>query len=116
MHKKQKKDLFLQNYVNSFGHVSKSCMASKIGRSTFYNWINPKEKEYDKDFADAVSLADASFVEIVEDEVWKKIKDGSDLWMWRYLTTHSPERWKASESDEQVHTGTIQLKVDRKII
>jgi hypothetical protein len=117
MHKKEKKDLFLQNYINSFGKVAVSCLASKVSKSTYHNWRNPKEKEYDKDFDDAITMADLSFCEAVEEEVWKKIKNGSDLWMFRYLRNHCPERWKRDHEDEEGNvTGTIKLDITRKII
>ena len=117
MHKKEKKDLFLQNYIASMGKVAVSCIASKIGHSTFYNWRDPKCKEYDKDFCDALAMADLSFCEAVEEEVWKKIKNGSDLWMYRYLRANAPDKWKSDSAENTVeHTGTLKLEIDRKII
>ena len=116
MHKKEKKDLFLQNYVNSCGHVAEALIATKIGHSTYYNWLDPKQKEYDKDFAEAIKLADMSFCEKVESKVWEKINSGSDLWMHRYLQSHCPERWKCRDDEEGGITGKIQLEITRKIV
>lgn len=117
MHKKEKKDLFLQNYLASMGQVAKSLLASKISKSTYYNWLDPKQKEYDAELVEAITLADLSFCEVVEDEVWKKIRNGSDLWMYRYLRAHMPSRWHRDTEDEDGNlTGTVKLEITRKII
>jgi hypothetical protein len=116
MHKKEKKDLFIQNYNNSMGAVAVSLLASKIPKSSYYNWLDPKQKEYDPEFAEAIAIADMRFCELVENQVWKKIKEGSDLWLYRYLQSHCPERWKVKHDEEEDLSGTIKLEITRKII
>lgn len=117
MHKKEKKDEFLKIYWATMGKITKACIATKVSRATFYNWLDPKQKEYDEQFSDAIKMADLSFIEMCEEQVWKKIESGSDLWLWRYLRNHAPERWKMdNQESSQVHSGVVKLEIDRKII
>ena len=108
---KQKKQQCLDTYRASGGQVAKSCYACKISKSTFHSWKNS-----DPDFKDAVTLIDDSLVEEVENFVWKKIQEGSDLWIWRYLKSHKPEKWKDEFRHTNDHSGILKLEVVNKLI
>ena len=97
------------------GAIGTSCRAAKVGITSFFLWQNPKEGEYDPDFAEAIKMADLAFVEMVEAEVWKKIRSGSDIWLWRYLQTHCKEKWSLQSDDDMgKFSGQVKLEIVRK--
>jgi len=72
MAKKDKKiGVFLENYKNSMGNVSVACEKTGISRMTFYNW-----KESDKDFAQKVEEIDEASVDLAEEMLRAKVKEG----------------------------------------
>jgi hypothetical protein len=105
------KKKFLELYKASCGAISTSALALGIHRTTFYKWL-----QSDEDFANTVKQLDESFVENVEAKVIKKIEEGSDLWVWRYLKAHRPERWKEEVKHTQEHGGTLKLEIVNKTI
>ena len=108
---KKLKAKFLELYKESKGHIAGSCMTLGIDRGTFYNW-----KQADADFNHTIELLDESFVESVEAVVQKKILEGSDLWMWRYLKAHKGETWKDEVKGSTEHSGVLKLEITNKTI
>jgi len=111
MTKKKKKKEFLQIYANNNAHMSHSAQLAKISRITIYNWMKD-----DPEFEHAIKEIKNSLVEDVEEMVYKKIKDGNDMWMWRYLKAHKPDLWKEVTKQEVEQSGGLNLTVMRKTL
>jgi hypothetical protein len=106
---KKLKEQFLKLYKESHGHIASSALTMGIDRKTFYNW-----KASDPDFKETVETLNDSFVELVEAKVQDKIKEGNELWMWRYLKCHKPETWH--DEVKQEHSGSLKLEIVNKTL
>lgn len=93
MNDHSKKKEFLQNYQKTFGQVGQCCLAMKISVKVLNSWI-----KNDESFRDDINTLDRTFIDIMETAVLKKIKEGDDKWIWRWLTCRAPDRWHESNS------------------
>ena len=69
---KNDKKRFLETFVKKDCHISKSCKAAKIGRRTYYEWLDA-----DEEFVDAVENARESLNDDTEDALIAAINDGN---------------------------------------
>ena len=120
--KKHLKKDFLDGYAKSFGKIAMTCIALNIDRGTYYGWMKS-----DPDFAKAIDTLDHSFVEFVEEKVHEKIKNGSDYWLHKYLTTgpgrhikdsdgNTLDRWMKEKAEPTELSGSLKLDIDKKVI
>lgn len=78
----QRKEIFLAAYKANFFNISKSCKAADIARITYYDW-----KDKDPDFAQALEDAHVDQIKWVEEQMFKRIEEGSDRLTEFYLKT-----------------------------
>ena len=69
---KNDKKRFLETFVKKDCHISKTCKAAKIGRRTYYEWLDA-----DEEFVDAVDDARESLNDDTEDALMTAINDGN---------------------------------------
>jgi len=69
----EKKARFIENYVKTFGNISKACEASNLSRTAYYNAMKG-----DPDFKKAIEDAEPEevFIDFVESALVQKIKSG----------------------------------------
>jgi hypothetical protein len=95
---------FLKKYQIYHGALGSICVEMKLNRNRFDYWY-----EEDLEFKSAIDTLDRSFVDVVEEIVWKKItQDKDSVWMWRYLQNKAPDRWKDAAVMSQL-TGAAEI-------
>lgn len=62
------KETFLESLKNNHAHISNACIAAKIGRRTYYDWI-----EQDADFKTEVEAVIESLVDIAQDKLMQRV-------------------------------------------
>ena len=62
------KRLFLKSFINSAANISKACVASKVGRGTYYDWIKK-----DKYFLESCEFVEESLIDHVESKLKERI-------------------------------------------
>lgn len=86
--KKKKKILWLETYKKFGANISETCKVCKVGRSTFYEWL-------DKDYKFSQLVEDAKFenVEMIESALKKIALEGNVTAQIFYLKNNYPERY-----------------------
>lgn len=88
-----KKDALIENLANGLT-IAEACRRSGVrSRDTFYSWLVK-----DKEFAERLEIAKRSRIEIVEDALFKKAKEGHPTAMIFFLTNRDPKRWQDRRS------------------
>lgn len=106
------------------GNVSKACRFAKVSRPTAY-----EHKNSDTEFADAWELARQIAVGLLEDEAWRRAREGwlepvfykgekegsvrkySDTLLIFLLKAHYPERYNQPTKLAGSDGGPVQLKI-----
>ena len=83
---KKKKD-FLISLKNNNGHISKACDAAKIGRRTYYSWI-----EKDEVFKQDADDAQESLIDLAESKLMENIEDNDNTSIIFFLKTKGKKR------------------------
>jgi hypothetical protein len=78
--KEDKKEKLLEALTKHLGIVTPACKEINISRDTFYKW-----KKEDADFAKRVQEIDEMQMDFVENQLFKKIKDGSEKSIMFYM-------------------------------
>lgn len=73
---------FIKALIANLCIVTKACEESKIGRSTYYRWMQD-----DPLFKEAVESAEEGQIDFAEEALLKRIKEGSDTSIQFYLKT-----------------------------
>jgi len=110
----QKQQEFLKAYKNNFCIISKACEQVKIGRHTFYDWLKNDPK-----FKDEFDATEPLQIEFVENELFKRIKEGSDSSIQFYLKTKGKKYGYGTNVDitsggETLNTPTIIKLIEIK--
>lgn len=97
-----KKKAMYDALYNSLGNVSAAVNKTGIGRSTHYKWMkeNPNYKE-------AVDNLEEVTHDFVENQLFKKIKQGDKTCIIFYLKTKAKERGY-TEKQEVQHSGSFE--------
>jgi len=102
----EKKQKAVNLYRDYEGNRSKVLMEMQVNPRTWNWWM-----EHDIMFRTAIDLLNSYFVGEVEELVMKKIREGNDTWMWRYLKNRAPESWdeKINTSNQASSAANIQI-------
>lgn len=100
--KKQNKDELLKALEKTLGIVTPACKEVNISRETFYRWYN-EDPEF-KERVDSINDIQADFV---ENQLFKKIKEGSERSILFYM------RYKGKKRG---YTDSIDITSDGKSI
>jgi len=65
------RERFLKSYA-LYGNITRAAKAAGIGRVTVYHW-----QEHDPEFALAMRQADLQATEVLEQEAWRRARDGT---------------------------------------
>ena len=65
------KKRFLEIFEKKDAHISKACKASKVGRQTYYNWLE------DEEFSQSIEDVKEGLKDDTEDYLLKACKDGN---------------------------------------
>ncbi len=90
--KEDKKEKLLEALTKHLGIVTPACKEINISRDTFYKW-----KKEDADFAKRVQEIDEMQMDFVENQLFKKIKDGSEKSIMFYMRYKGRKRGKATK-------------------
>ncbi len=102
-----KKQKALDLYRTYEGNRAKVLIEMEIHPRTWNWWI-----QHDPLFHDAIDLINDYLVGNVEDQVMKKIKEGNDTWMWRYLKNKAPDKWDEKINTTQNQTEPTSFKIN----
>ena len=69
---KNDKKKFLEVFKKKGCHISKTCKGTKVGRQTYYDWV-----DNDEEFAESVDNARESLNDDTEDALMTAINDGN---------------------------------------
>jgi hypothetical protein len=109
MKNSKKKELFLESMAKAF-NITEACLASGIGRRTYYGWLNT-----DPSFKKACEDVQESLLDHVESKVINAInKDSIEMIKW-YLD-HKGKSRGYGQSDQQTITGAITGAIEVSII
>ena len=78
---------FIEILTANLGHFSKSAVQLGVNKSTLYDWC-----KQDKDFQKAIKDVDIQLIEMVESELYKKIKAGDTNAIIFFLKTKGKRR------------------------
>lgn len=106
--KNAKKELFIKSFLANGFNISKACEESKVGRTTYYDWM-----DNDKEFADAIEEAQEKLIDSVEDALYGKILDGDTTSIIFFLKTKAKKRGYV---EKQEIDSNIDMNVHAKVI
>jgi len=110
--KDTKKELMIEALEKSLGVVSQACQSIGISRQTHYRWI-----EEDPEYKFQVESIDDVCIDFAENQLFKKMKDGSDAAIIFYLKTKGKKRGyiEKTQIDHSIEDNNIQeIKVNIK--
>ena len=110
--KDTKKELMIEALEKSLGVVSQACQSIGISRQTHYRWI-----EEDPEYKFQVESIDDVCIDFAENQLFKKMKDGSDAAIIFYLKTKGKKRGyiEKTQIDHSIEDSNIQeIKVNIK--
>ena len=93
---KKKKD-FIEALRNNLGHISNACEAAKIGRRTYYLWIDK-----DKDFKEDVDHIQDSLLDLAESKLLENIENNENTAIIFYLKTKGKRRGYIEKQEVEV--------------
>ena len=93
---KKKKD-FIEALRNNLGHISNACEAAKIGRRTYYLWIDK-----DKDFKEDVEHVQDSLLDLAESKLLENIENNENTAIIFYLKTKGKKRGYIEKQELEV--------------
>ena len=93
---KKKKD-FIESLRNNLGHISNACEAAKIGRRTYYLWIDK-----DKDFKEDVEHVKESLLDLAETKLLQNIENNENTAIIFYLKTKGKKRGYIEKQELEV--------------
>ena len=101
---KKLKKLFIKNFADLGANVSATCLATKIGRRTFYNWY-----EQDKIFAEDIEYCELECIDNVESKLYSNAIEGNPVSIFYYLNNKkygynnlSGRKGGSSKSDKEL--------------
>ena len=93
---KKKKD-FIEALRNNLGHISNACEAAKIGRRTYYDWIDK-----DKNFKEDVDHVQDSLLDLAESKLLENIENNENTAIIFYLKTKGKKRGYIEKQELEV--------------
>ena len=93
---KKKKD-FIEALRNNLGHISNACEAAKIGRRTYYDWIDK-----DKNFKEDVDHVQDSLLDLAESKLLENIENNENTAIIFYLKTKGKRRGYIEKQEVEV--------------
>lgn len=92
----KKKELFLNNFEETFGNIFQTCKITDISRPTFYRWVNE-----DKDFREKIESYDSETLkfEFVENKLMSAINKGNITAIIFYLKCKGKEHGYIEKSE-----------------
>ena len=93
---KKKKD-FIEALRNNLGHISNACEAAKIGRRTYYDWIDK-----DKNFKEDVEHIQDSLLDLAESKLLENIENNENTAIIFYLKTKGKRRGYIEKQEVEV--------------
>lgn len=103
-----KKRLFLSAFREKLGNISQACEAAKVGRRTYYEWI-----EADAKFAIEVEDTNEAIIDWGEDRLKARMKAGDTTAIIFYLKTKGKKRGYV---ERQEVTGAEGRPLNEKLI
>ena len=100
-----KKEELLKALEKSLGVVTTACKMARVGRTTFYEWL-----EKDSDFKKVVDDIKNVALDYAESKLYELIKDGNVTATIFYLKTKGKKRGYI-ERQEIAHEGVLESKV-----
>jgi len=82
-----RKEKFLETYENSFGFVNLACKNAKIGRTTYYRWLDE-----DNEFRQKCKDIEEATIDYVESKLLSQIREGNTTATIFYLKTKGKNR------------------------
>jgi hypothetical protein len=105
-----KQENFLNELVKLDGNVTAACQAVGIIRQTYYKWT-----QQDPEFVSHMKNIREAMGDMIEDQVVKKIRSGSDYWMKQWLNAkHKDRGW--GDTVKQEHTGDVNIHITKEVI
>ena len=102
---KKKKEIFIEAYRLD-NNVSKACKLSKIGRTTYYRWL--QQSAFSQELDEAVE----SLKDQIENKLVSKVLEGDNACLIFYCKTKMKDRGYIEKTEQEVeHKGIEQLKV-----
>jgi transposase-like protein len=95
--------LFLAALENNAGNISEACVKAGIGRTTYYLWLEQSEQ-----FKQAADEVKESLIDLAENKLIEKIKEGDVKSIIFFLKTKGKSRGYI-ERTEQAISGSIGL-------
>lgn len=95
--KAEKKKQFIEALEFNLGHFTNACRSINVNKSSVYDWL----KE-DDEFKKAVKDVDVQLCEMVESELYKKIKNGDTQAIIFFLKTKGKKRGWAENKNINV--------------
>ena len=93
---KKKKD-FIEALRNNLGHISNACEAAKIGRRTYYDWIDK-----DKNFKEDTEHIQESLLDLAECKLLENIENNENTAIIFYLKTKGKKRGYIEKQELEV--------------
>ena len=107
----KKKRKFLEVFFESLGNVTATCQEVGISRSAFYIWKNT-----DADFAKAVEDILEVQIDFVEDNLFDRVKKGSDACIIFFLKTKGKKRGYAEKQETINHNIDYATLTDEQLM
>ena len=85
--KPTKKEIFLKALEANLGHITKACKAANIHRRTYYSWIDK-----DDEFREECDNVSESLLDLAENKLLSKIKEGDNTCIIFFLKTKGRKR------------------------
>lgn len=98
----KKKEILLEVLQKRHGIISDACKAVNVSRPTFYKW-----KREDKEFSDAVDEINEQVVDLAENALIKKIKEGDVTSIIFFLKTKGRNR--GYQEKTEIDINSLQL-------
>ena len=107
-----KKRVFIEAWIKSFGNVSQACRSAKIGRTTYYNWMND-----DPVFKETLESEDIreQFKDFIEGQLLLKAQ-AKDTTMLIFLAKTQLKDRGYVERTEQEQIGGIKIEMTEEIV
>lgn len=107
MYSDKDKEKFLELLSKNAGNVSRACLAMKINRRTFYNWLEKEEA-----FKFVVEEIQESLIDNAESELQKLIKDGNTAAILFFLKTKAKNRGYIERQEQDITSKGEKISIN----